>query len=602
MTVDPRPLLREVPAVTPEVLMPKSAPEPAPQLPELDLREWLRVLWRRRWLMSGTVVLAMALAVLALSQITPRYTARAQLMVDSRQANVLDMEQVMSGLPATAETIQSEIEVISSRQLAARVIDQLQLVAHPEFSTGGSGWRNWLQPEPANHETAIQREQITEGFLRRLEVRVAGRSRVINVDFTAADPALAAQAANALAERYLTEQLEAKQAATRQANAWLSQRLDELQRQSEIAEQEVARFRSAPVEANPQAAAARLRTLEREAQASRALYETVLVRYKETSEQQGLQQPDARLISRAEVPLRPSFPQTGLFLLMALAAGTGLALLLAFAAEKMDSGYRSSDQIEAQLGLPTIAMIPALRSLGIRGMAPEQYVTAKPTSSLAEAVRMLRTSLLLANVDQPPKVLLLTSALPGEGKTTVALALARLASFSGEKVVVVDADLRRPRVHTALGVDNKQGLVELLAGRAPIEQVLQASDVEGKSVHYITAGQATPHATELVRSQQMRRFIRSLAANYSLVIIDSPPVLPVADARVLATLADKTICIVQWSVTPREVVRQAVHQLRLGGVSMAGIVLNGVDVRRHAEYSYGDSGYYYGRYRKYYAD
>ena len=215
---------------------------------------------------------------------------------------------------------------------------------------------------------------------------------------------------------------------------------------------------------------------------------------------------------------------------------------------------------------------------------------------------MLRTSLLLSNVDHPPRILLLTSALPGEGKTTVALTLAKLAAASGEKVIVIDADLRRPRVHGALGLENNKGLVELLAGHATFDQVLQNSEKDGKGFSFIPAGKSTPHATELIRSQQMRRFVRALANSYSLVIIDSPPVLPVADAKVLATLVDKVVYIVRWRDTRREIVAQAVKQLREVNADFAGIVLNQVDVRRHAEYSYSDSGYYYGRYRKYYND
>jgi capsular exopolysaccharide synthesis family protein len=580
------------------------------QIPETDLRELLRILWRRRWLMTATVAVILAVAFAALSQMTPRYTAVAQVMVDPRQSNVLDVEQVVSGLPANAETIQSEIEVMTSRTLAAKVVTALKLEEKAEFNPatrpaqGLAAFWAALTEVPAS-QAGSQRNQVTDKFLRRLDVRVAGRSRVINVSFTSSDPALAAQAANTVADLYLVEQLEAKFEATRSATNWLSSRLEDLQRKAEAAELAAVRLKAqvaaAPALENTETTV-RLRTLEREAQASRALYEAVLVRFKETSEQQGLQQADARIISRADAPVRPSFPNESIFLLLALTGALGLALLFAFAAEKIDNGFRSSDQVEALLGLPTIAMLPALRSLGIKGSQPEQYVTDKPSSSMAEAVRMLRTSLLLSSVDQPPRVLLLTSALPGEGKTTVALMLARLASFSGEKVILIDADLRRPRIHSALQVENTAGLVELLSGQAPIEKVLRTSDVAGRSVHFISAGQATPHATELVRSQQMRRFIRSLAGMYSLVIIDGPPVLPVADAKVLATQVDRVLHVVRWSETPRQVVAQSVRQLKDVGANLAGIVLNGVDVRRHAEYSYSDSGYYYGRYRKYYAD
>lgn len=732
---EPASNLRELAVVS---ARPSAEPSEKAALPEIDLREVLRVLWRRRYLISGTVIVSAVLAVVALSLMTPQYTATAQVMVDPRQQNVVDLEQVLSGLPMNAETMQSEIEVLTSRNLASRVIGQTKLQEKPEFNpalTKGSGIRSWFSNSEPEELTLAQQQashnRVVDRFEDALSVRSAGRSRVINISFTSADPALAAQMANTVAELYLVEQLEAKFDATRRASTWLNERLEQLRIEAEAAELAAARFKSqngngvaqdnsrmrdlnadvveARMElaearaglqsiealrgngsasselptaelkegqqaladlkaeqakmaaelgprhprmvsianriATAQAAfnsklersvagqqsrvreaeqklvnlqadlsrlsspvkdanesAVRLRTLEREAAASRALYETFLNRFKETTEQQGLAQADARLISRADVPVSPSAPNKKLVMLLVLLASAGLGLVLAFMAEQLDSGFRSADQIENKLGLPAIGMIPSLKSLGVKDKRPETYVVEKPTSALAEAMRMLRTSILLANVDQPPKLLLVTSALPAEGKTTVALTLARQAALSGEKVLIIDADLRRPRVHGALEVANEQGLVELVSGQATLEQVIKTDGEGVGSFAYITAGKATPHSTEIVRSQQMKRMLRSLAGSYSLVIVDSPPVLPVADAKVLATLADKVLYVVRWSDTRREVVQQAVKQLRDVGANFAGIVLNHVDVRKHAEYSYSDSGYYYGRYRNYYVD
>jgi len=577
--------------------------------PEADLRAALRLLWRRRWLIAGSVALGLSVAALTLTLMTPRYTAMAQVMVDPRQTNVLDVEQVLSGLPANAETIQSEIEVLTSRDLAQRVVAETKLDQVPEFNPALRP-ASWPLLSAAPLDTAQQSVAVTDRFLRRLQVRAAGRSRVIDISFTSSSPALAAAIANKMADLYLVEQLEAKFEATRHATQWLSGRLDELRSKAEAAEQAAEQFRkgvsggisgAGPADAG-QDSSARLRSLEREAQATRALYETVLARFKETSEQQGLEQADARIISRADVPVTPSFPDQRLVMLLALMGSLGLGVLLAFAAEKLDAGFRSTEQLEQQLGLPTLAMIPSLASLGQKRSRPEEYLVSKPNSSFAEAVRMLRTALLLTHGGQPARVLLVTSALPCEGKTTTALALARMTSMSGDKAVVIDADLRRPRVHSALGVENRQGLAELLDGTATIEQVLRSVEVNGRPLYYITAGQSNPNATELVRSRQMQLVLRGLAATFPLVIIDSPPVLPVADAKVLASMADKVLYVLRWRDTPREVVAHAVRQLRDVGGNIAGAVFNGLDVRRHAEYSYGDSGYYYGRYRKYYVD
>jgi len=722
-----------------------SPPASAQSLPlptgraDMDLREMLRLLWRQRWLMAVTVIAVMLLTGLALFETTPRYTATAKVMVDPRQANVLDLEQVISGLPINAETVQSEIEVIYSSDLATRVIDYTGLARVGEFNSAlnPSGWRSWLGGDASAPDENTVRTRIMSRYRNALDVKVAGRSRVINIAFTSTNPVLAAEVANATAELYLSGQLQAKFDATLRASKWLTERLNQLRIEAESAELAVSRFRSenhiggiapdrevtfksqvaeaaerlaasqsrltalqalhglaanaAPPEnwpddtlkslheavvqleeehtqlatelgprhprmvdlesrittarnnydtalnqqlvsseaevrtdteklkslqetqkqvelvADPGEAQVRLRTLERQAQASRALYETFLSRAKETSEQTGLAengllQADARLISQAEIPNIPSFPNNKLFMLMALVAGVGLALVLAFMAEQLDSGFRSSDQLEAQLGLPTIAILPSLRSLGVRDQTPEEFLKLKPASAFAEAVRMLRTALLLANVDAPPKVLMVTSAVPGEGKTTTILALARLAALSGERVVVVDADIRRPRIHDALKVENGDGLVEILSGKNSLEKALHSSEPDGKGFHYLTAGRQTPQTTDLIRSQQFKALIQRLSGLYDLVLIDSPPVLPVADAKMLTSLVDRVIYVVRWNNVRREVVAHAVKQLRDVGANFAGVVMNNVNVRRHAEYGYGDSGYYYGRQRKYYTD
>lgn len=575
-------------------------------LPTLDLRAMLLVLRRRRWLITGVILTALLGTVGALTQVTPHYTAEAQVMVDPRQTNVVDMEQVLSGLPANAETIQSEMQVLRSRNLAERVIEDMKLARVPEFAV-------LLDPTTTPE---VQTTLLVSAFLDRLTVRVVGRSRVITIGFTAQDAALAAAAANRVANLYLTEQLETKFEATRRASAWLSERLGQLRSEAEVAEQAVDRARADMAAQDPATlseaarseAASRLRSLEREAAASRALFETFLTRSKQTTEQeglaaqQGLAQADARLISSAAIPAKPSFPDLRLFMLLALMGGAGLGVILAFLAEQLDNGFRSSAQIEQFLGLPSIGQVPSLRSLGIRKMAPDAYVIAKPTSSFAESIRALRTSLLLADLAQPPRVVAVSSALPGEGKTTVVLSLARLAALSGEKVIVVDADMRRPRVHSALSLENGCGLTELLCGRQSLEQVVRTSSEGASSFDVITAGAITPHATELVRSQQMKALLRRLAGQYALVLVDGPPVLPVADSRVLASIADKVLYVVRWQHTPRETAQFAIKQLREVGANLAGVVMNQVDVRKQADYGYGDSGYYYGRYRNYYND
>lgn len=336
----------------------------------------------------------------------------------------------------------------------------------------------------------------------------------------------------------------------------------------------------------------RLRALEREANANRGLFETFLSRLKETVAQQDLHRADARIISRADVPERPSFPRAGLILAAAFAtaliAGVAAALLL----ERLDPGFRSSEQIEARLNIPGLGSIPRLGGRRSLGRSPESDVLERPASAFAEALRTLHTALLLSDADRPPKTVLITSATPREGKSTVALSIARLTARAGRKVLLIDADLRRPRVDRALRLKTRPGLADLLARPADWQRAIQRDRASGLDV--LPAGEAAASPPDLFGSEQMRALLADMGEAYDLVILDSPPVLAVSEARILARLVDRTVFVVRWATTPREVAALGLKQIREAGGQVAGAVLSMVDGREHVRYGYGGPDYYYG--------
>lgn len=341
----------------------------------------------------------------------------------------------------------------------------------------------------------------------------------------------------------------------------------------------------------------RLRALEREAKANRTLYENFLGRFKELSEQGDIQQADARVVSYSDIPNGPSFPKTFLFLGIAfvgsLVAGVGTAGII----ERLDHGFRSMEQIEARTGIPAICLVP---NIPRSSKAPTDYVIENPHSAYAESLRSLFASLHLSNVDNPPKVVLMTSSVPEEGKTMTAVSLARLISRTGKKVILIDGDLRRPQVHRVLGMEAVPGLVEVLAGEVGIDAVLRRDELSG--AYILPAGSKPANPVDLFSSQHLKTLVTGLRNAADMVIIDSAPIAAVSDARILSRLADKTVYVVRWASTRREVVQMALHQLQDAGADIAGVVLSRVDVRKHAGYGYGDSGYYYGRSRKYYTE
>jgi polysaccharide biosynthesis transport protein len=345
-----------------------------------------------------------------------------------------------------------------------------------------------------------------------------------------------------------------------------------------------------------------LSDLTREAETNRQLFQTFLTRFREIVEQQGLQEADARILSAADRPTVPSHPQTVLITLIAFAGSLVLSVLLVFVIERWDSdyGFRSADEIQAALGTRALALVPDLSRRETQGIPAEDYILQKPNSAFAEALQRIRTSLFLSDGEHPPKTILITSSVPLEGKSTIAAALARQSARSGLKVILIDADLRRPRLHEVIGLANQNGLSEVLTGRANPEAAIKRDEKSG--LDFLPAGVGVVSPPDLFRSSTMKILLEEMAAYYDLVIIDTPPVTAVSDSFTLSGIVDKSVYVIRWEQTPRNVALAGIRQMVEAGADIAGIVLARVDVKKHARYGYADSGYYQGYYRKYYVN
>ncbi|GAB6041430.1 GumC family protein [Endothiovibrio diazotrophicus] len=340
-----------------------------------------------------------------------------------------------------------------------------------------------------------------------------------------------------------------------------------------------------------------LRELEREAEANRLIYETFLSRFKETSQQQDIQQADARIISEAVPPGGPSAPRKGLILTVVLVSAIALAIATALFLEVMDVGLKSAEQVETLTGLPVLTMVPKIPGKhSIEQMG--RYVLDQPLSTASEAVRNLYTSLRLANPDAPIRRISFTSAVASEGKSTLCLWLAYTAAAQGRKVILIDCDLRRPKLHRMLGVDNRLGIADVIAGSCTLDECIQVDEESG--IHAITGKEIHGNALEVLGSDAYRKLIGELERRYDMVLLDAPPILAVSDARVLARLVDTTIYLVRWNSTDKMAVATALKQFEVTGGEMLGVVISQVDTRKHSRYGYGDYGHYYGHYSGYY--
>ncbi len=335
-------------------------------------------------------------------------------------------------------------------------------------------------------------------------------------------------------------------------------------------------------------ASAKLKALESIASSSRSIYEGLLGRLKEVQGQEGIANADARVISRAMAPTTAS-PRFLVVMGVALPASLVLGLLLAFAVEGLDPSLRTTEHIDKFLGLPVLGTIPEVPAQNTSHPVAD-LVVQDPSSSFAEGIRGLYLGLSLANVSRAPKVLLVTSAVPAEGKTVVATSLARLAARSGRRVIIIDADFRRPAVTPTMGVAASAGIVDVLDGRLPLERCI-VNDPSSQAV-ILPGAQRSTNPSDLITSNVLEKLIATLRGEYDLIIVDSAPLLPVHDTLALSEFCDAALFVTQSGKTSRDAVVAALRMLKGTKVTVSGVALTRVKLDPRYEYQ----EYLYGSY------
>ena len=689
---------------------------------------------RRRRIAFAACALGVPLLVfLALQQLTPLYTAQADVLYEPGGYAMRELQSILRSDAPTDAAIASQIEIVRSLGMAEKLLDRFGLDRSPEFNPA-LRHPSWPKRVLAAAMTALagapdprsDRQVTAANVQHAIEAKPVKTSRVMSLGFTASDPRLAAEAANALAQLYVGEQVGLKADAVRRANAWLESRATELRAEVAAAEARIAAFReqsglvqgvqgglatervsraaadlmqarnelsgaearaaasrrggggppqaviapnvvalraqrdqlgaqlaaasarlgpshpsvaalrqqiadlgqasrteagrvAAAMGADAGVARARVETLQRneetsraevaraaqaqltldgmlrDAEAARSLLRALLERAQQTVGQAAIETEDARVISRAVPGQRPSFPRTLLILPGSLALGVFLGLALAYVLEAGDESVRSGDAVRSAFSVPCLALVPELRVRPRRRI--EDHILEKPLSPFSEQIRALRTGL-WPGESSGGRVVAITAARPGEGKTTIAVALGRLAALNGERAIVLDCDVRQPTFGRMMQADAALGLTDCLLGQATADEIIRTDEATG--LDYIPAGSPELNSLALFQSQAMVRLLDALRAQYRLVILDAPPAGVMADARVLAAAADATVMCVRWSETPRQVVENAIAALRDARAELAGIALTRVDVRAHGRAGFADSDVYQARYGGYF--
>ena len=363
------------------------------------------------------------------------------------------------------------------------------------------------------------------------------------------------------------------------------------QRQEQALEQNVNALKGETL--SEQDRGVRYNILKREVDTNRQLYDGLLQRYKEVSAQAGATDNNIAIVDRAVPPMEPVAPKASLNLGLAGLIGLLLAAAAVFAREKFDDAFRSPEDVEAKLHMPLLGVVPALKD-----KESLQTALASPKSSLSESYHALRTSLELSSAKGLPFTLLFTSTGQAEGKSTTAFALARNFAASGKRVLLIDADLRRPSMHRWMVVANQLGLSNMLARHKSFAEVVQSN--QQYNLDFVPSGPLPPNPAELFAGDTLTQLFVDLRERYDLIVIDGPPVLGLADSPRLARATDATLFIVQANGTSRGNARAALKRLHDARVNLVGAVLTKFDAKKvgyGTDYAYGYS-YEYGSEKK----
>ncbi|WP_370988252.1 polysaccharide biosynthesis tyrosine autokinase [Bradyrhizobium sp. DN5] len=709
--------------------------------------------------MVAIVSACVILALLYLFTAAPLFTSTASMVIDTRKVQLFQQSSVLGDLAVDSATVETQVEILKSENISLAVIRDLHLIDDPEFTGSGGGLLGTVigavsglfsdGRAPSEFE---QTRQALERFEKNRTIKRLGLTYVMEIGFTSKDPAKAAKIANAIADAYIVDSLEAKYQATRRASVWLQDRIKELRTQASAAQKAVVDFKTANnivdtggrlmneqqlAEVNSQLVMAhaataeakarldrmndilkqdipdanvadalkndtivklraqyvdmaskesiwamkygadhlaavnlrrqmaeikknitdelkriqesyksdydiavtreesiksslanvvsesqltnqaqvQLRELESNAQSYQAMYDNFLQRYMESVQQQSFPITEARVISAATTPLRKSYPKTLIILAGALFGGFLLSFGAAMARELGDKVFRTTSQVEEQLGANCVAILPALGATSVQSLGekvltgkltkknnPEpdllRYVIESPLSRFSEAVRSVKVAVDLNAIVRENRVLATTSTLPNEGKSTLSTNLAQLMAHGGARVILVDADLRNPSLSRALVPDAKIGLVDVVAQKTRLEDALIVDPQTKLSI--LPAGTTSKllHTNEILASKAMHALVTELRSKFDYVVLDMPPMAPVVDVRVTSSFIDSYVFVVEWGRTKIDVVK---HNLRSSPEiqdKLLGVVLNKADTKLLARYESYHGRYYY---QKYYA-
>ena len=602
---------------------------------EVDLRDYWHIIQKRRWTIIAFFIILVTTVTIGTFKMEPVYKATTQILIERENPKILSFEEVYAIDSGKTDYYQTQYKLLKSRTLAKIVFAKLALSSSPDF-------------ENAKDPIGV--------FLKRIDIEPVRNSRLVNLSFHGSEPEKTALAANTLADSYIEQNLEVKLSASKYAVNWLSERLDTLKdkvKKADLAlqkymeennivslptvegtlkkdlietlkekqvvlETQLAELSKRYKDKHPKTIrmkaelhsvkekldyhttetlglnrkAIQYGTLKREAESNREMYNILLKRAKETSLSEGLQTGNIRVVDAAEVPIKPFRPRKKRNILLASIIGLIGGIGLAFFFEYLDNTIKTPDDVEHYVKLPFLGFIPCTRKRIADAKTIDLISHEEPRSTISEAYRSVRTAIMFSSSEHPAKSILITSAGPQEGKTTNVINLAITMAQAGDKVLLVDTDMRRPRIHKTFAHDNSKGLTNYLVGNAKLKSVIADTSVPNLAI--LPCGPIPPNPSELLVSHRMKELMEQVNEQFDRILFDSPPIAAVTDAVILANMADGVVQIIHNGKTNCNVVLAGKEKLLGAKAKILGIILNNVDTSRENYYHYYYHHYYYG--------
>lgn len=523
----------------------------------MELKDYLHVIRVRKWIIITAVLVVTSTAV-GVSMLMPNvYEGEAKVLITAQDAGSTLLGASLSDLTNNPDRgLQTQVQMMQLRPLAERVIRELGLTEAPDK------------------------------LLARVTVSGVGQTNIVTIKASDGSPHRAAKIAQAMAVAYVDRSRELKRASITTAADQVQARLDE-------AKQEIldlgSRFKGSSDSTNSHA-------LQAELTIATNLYATLAEKYETLKINEQLEVGSGGVVEPATVNDEPVSPKPLRNGALGLAVGLVFGLGMAFLAEYMDNTIKSTDEVEALYGAPVLGNVPTEQL--DKDEKRRLTIVEKPGSRAAEAYRGLRNGIDYVNFEHDIKTLLVTSAAPAEGKSTVSANLAAALAMAGSKVVLLNCDFRRPTTDQFFHVDNQVGLSDVLAGRVTLAGALQ--DSGDKNLAVLAPGKMPPNPSELLGSRTMTDLIAELKEAHDWVIVDSPPLLAVADAAATARWADGVLVVTRAGVSTHQAADHAHDVLEKVGARVVGIVVWGLGDAQGSSSSYGN--YYYGGYYASYAD